>query len=141
MTITQTVSPMHVREVINTDLTDQEIEALIAASSALVRTKLAASSMPGDSQIEILRWTAAHFVAIKGSIANSGSEGTTGIITSEKLGEATVSYADSGSSAKSAYRSDYTNLKGTMWGQTAISFDPTGILGSLGGKPARMVSI
>lgn len=141
MAIDQTISPSHVKEVINTDLDDQSIEALIAASSALIRNRLASVSLSGDTQIEILRWTAAHFVAIKGSVANSGATGTTGVIVAEKLGEASITYGGARSFTDTSIKTDYTNLKGTMWGQTAMSFDPSGILGNLGNRPMRMVSL
>ena len=132
------ITPAYVREVINTSLTDDEINGLISAAVAMVNTALNGCSIANETMTEIQRWLAAHFIAIKGSLSSVGSS-TAGIVE-EKIGDASVKYADS---TKTSYTTttSMANLKSTMWGQTAISFDPTGRLASIGGKPPRIVAL
>ena len=137
MTFKALITPAHVREVISTSLTDNEVNGLISAAVALVNARLSDSSLENGTILEIQRWLSAHFVAVKGSMVNIGS--TNSGIVEEKLGAASVKYSDS--SKSSVDRLSMTNLKGTMWGQTAIAFDTTGTLSNLGGKPGRVVAL
>jgi len=132
------ILPAYVREVINTSLTDDEIDGLISASVAMINTALVGCAISNETMAEIQRWLAAHFVAIKGSMSSVGS--TASGVIEEKLGDARVKYSDA---SKTSYTTttSMSNLKSTMWGQTAISFDPTGRLASLGGKPPTIVSL
>ena len=121
MTFKALITPDYVREVINTSLGDDEIKGLIAAAATLIQAKTSDYSIDGSTQVEMTRWTAAHFVAIKGSMTSTTSSSSTQTFTTsvmkEKIGDA------------------------TMCGQTAIMFDPTGHLDNLGGKPPRVVAL
>lgn len=132
------ITPADVREVINTSLTDDEINGLIPAAVALVNVALKDCAIDDGTMFEIQRWLTAHFIAIKASISSADS--TSAAVLEEKLGNASIKYVDS---SKTSYTttSSMPNIKSTMWGQTAISFDPTGRLASLGGKPPTIVAL
>lgn len=109
--MTVSVAASDVRYIIDTDMTDAGIDRMIAAATRLVEN---CSSSWSDAQHEdIIEWVAAHLIA----------SGATPAVTSEKLGDAQVSYqrAQAGQ-----------GLKGTHYGQTAILLDTTGCLERLG---------
>lgn len=121
-----TISPKMVKEIINTSLSDDEIEGAISSASVLYRTKLGASALPEDVSIEIQRYIAAHLVSYR--------DPSTRTVT-ERIGDASVEYEQKGTK-------DYNNSLGsTRWGQMAITFDPTGILYRLGRMPAVWYSL
>lgn len=136
------ITPGYVREVINTSLSDVEIKGLIAAAATLIKSKITEHVVDGDVQIEMTRWTAAHFVYVKSSmISSSSSTSSQSFVTSvtkEKIGDASIEYGGKSSTSTSA---SMRNLRSSLWGQTAIMFDPTGELDNLGGKPSRVVAL
>lgn len=138
MSLTAMITPPSVREVINTSLTDAELNGLIAAAETLVKSRLSGVFVDADVQVEIVRWVAAHFVSIRGSQTTVTSSSAT--IKEEKLGDAKVKYGTSERNS-SISNNKLSSLKSTFWGQTAISFDPTGSLDNLGGKPPRVVAL
>jgi hypothetical protein len=118
------INPTLVKEVIQTRLTDDEIESDIASALVMYRNFLGGSSIPSDLQVEIERYLAAHFVSLKDASTR---------VDSEKIGDAAVEYSKLGKEG--------TGLKSTRWGQTAIDFDPTGILGRLGNIPPKWYAL
>lgn len=116
-----TVSPAMVREVISTTLTDVEIEGNIASALVLYRNNLESKGLAEDLQVEIKRYLAAHYVSLRDITTR---------VQEEKIGDASATYVDAGNGASKE------GLKSTSWGQTAISFDPTGVLSRLGSVPA-----
>ncbi len=142
MTFKALITPYYVREVINTSLEDVEIKGLIAAAATLIKSKAVGHDIDPDVQVEMTRWTAAHFVAVKCSMTSATSSATsqtfTTSVTKEKVGDASIEYGNSSTVSTSA---SMRNLRSTMWGQTAIMFDPTGELDNLGGKPPRIVAL
>lgn len=131
MAIAAVVTPAHVREINSNPLSDDQLNGLISAAMTFVSSRLGSCSIEPDVQAEIIRWTAAHFVAVRGSQAAS-------TVVEEKVGDASVKYE---SSSITSPAGSMLNLRSTFFGQTAIAFDPTGTLGSLGGKPPLMVSL
>ena len=142
MTFKVLITPEFVREVINTSLEDKDIKGLIAAASTLVKSKLTEHDVDADVQVEMTRWLAAHFVAVKTSVTSStsasSSQSFTTSVSEEKIGDASIKFGKSSSVSTS---SSMKNLRSTLWGQTAIMFDPTGELDNLGGKPPRIVAL
>jgi hypothetical protein len=120
------VNPAMVREVIKTVLTDTEIEGNIASALVLFRNNLDGKGLSEDLQVEIKRYLAAHYVSLKDSSTR---------VQEEKMGDASASYVSAGNGETKE------GLKSTSWGQTAISFDPTGILSSLGSVPPAWYSL
>jgi len=142
MSFQSLITPNSVREVINTALTDNEINGLIAAASTLVLSTTRDCFVDPDSEVEMTRWVAAHFVAIKSSMLSTKSSGSSDTfatsVMKEKVGDASIEY---GKSSHISTSSSMVNLRSTMWGQTAIMFDPSGKLGSLGGRPPAVVAL
>jgi hypothetical protein len=122
-----TISPAMVRDVIDTRLTDAEIEGCIPTAIALYRNNLEGSSVPiaEDLETEIKRYLAAHYVSIKDRATKAARE---------ELGEAEIEHAKNAGSSK-------TGLMSTEWGQTAVELDPTGQLGQLGRVPVDLSSL
>jgi len=122
-----TITPRMVREIITTDVSDGELEGLIAGALVLYRSHLGSRAVPNDLQIEMKRNLAAHMVALRDPSTR---------ITQEKIGDAAVTYGDSPGQG-----TDTTGLMSTRWGQMAITLDPTGILSRLGKVPAVWYSL
>lgn len=121
-----TINPKLVRDVINTHLTDEDIEGEISSALVLYRNYLGSKGLANDLQIEIKRYIAAHFVSLKDPTTR---------IDEEKIGDASVKYS------KIGHDETYTGLMSTRWGQAAILFDPTGILKHLGGTAPTWYSL
>jgi hypothetical protein len=119
MGLSVTITPAMVREIINTDLTDEEIEVFIASAIVMFSQYLGSSVIPNGLQVEILKYLAAHFLSMR-------EDSTRTTLVEEKIGdasrklEATESFSGSG------------GLNSTRWGQTAVMLDPTRILANLG---------
>lgn len=126
MSIGVTVNPKLVREVIITDLSDNEIEGPINAALVMYRNCLDDYSLPNDLQLEIKRYLAAHFVSLLDPTTR---------IEEESIGKASVKYSKVGEDKGTP------DLLSTRWGQTASLFDPTGVLKSLGGIPPALYSL
>ena len=125
MSVKSSVSPKLVRGVINTSLTDQEIESSIATAISIYTYKTSRDNIPNDLTIEVTRFLAAHFVSLKDPTTRPKSD---------KLGDATIEYSQNESNLGEGFLS-------TVWGQTAAAIDPTGKL--LGGitVPPRCVNL
>lgn len=101
-----------VRAIVDTELTDAQINGVIADASLIAEKCLAGYS--DDRQTAILKWLTAHLLA---------STDSGGVRTSEKLGDAQESFAR-------ATMGD--SLKGTTYGQQVMLLDTTGCLSRLG---------
>lgn len=120
------VSPNQVRNVIDTGLNSSEIEGAISTAVVIVENYLVSPDLSSDIKVEITMYLAAHFVAIRDK---------TVMIKSEKIGDASVTYGvgDQEASPFSFYS--------TKWGSTAVALDISNVLGQLGLKKPRLVSL
>lgn len=107
-----------VRQIITTTLEDTVIQSLIDAAGLMVNRCI--TSLSCDLQAEIIKWVTAHLISSMSTQTSGGS----GIVTSESLGDASVSYA------KPVLGT--TGLTTTTYGMTAIALDPNGCLTTLG---------
>ena len=114
-------SPADVRVIIQTSLTDLEIQAIIEDASVIVEGCVAAFTEA--RQKAIIKWYAAHLISSSGKSTGASAAN----VTSKKLGDATTTYS------KATLGS---GTMGTTYGQTAASFDPDGCVASIGQKPA-----
>ena len=121
-----TVDPSMVREVIKTVQTDAEIGGNIATALVMYRINLDNKGLSEDAEVEVKRYLAAHFVSLRDDSTR---------VEKETMGDADASYVPAGNGATQQ------GLKSTSWGQTAISFDSTGILSRLGLVPPVMYSL
>jgi len=110
--------------VINSDLTNDQIEGCISTATVMVLSYLGEVNMLGALRNEICAYLAAHFVALHDRTIR---------LKSEKMGDASVEYDVSKSEA------GLCGLRSTSWGATAIQLDPSGILQQLGLKKPRLV--
>lgn len=120
------VNPNQVRNIIDTELADSEIEGAISTAMTVVTNYLVSADLSSEIKVEITMYLAAHFVAIRDK---------TVMIKSEKIGDASVTYdvADQ--------RSAPFSFESTKWGSTAIALDISNVLGQLGQKKPRLVSL
>lgn len=123
-----------VREIIDTELTDIQIEAAISTAVILTETRLTYANLSDELMGEIQKWAAAHFCACADSSSTVSSKTTT-----EKIGEASItnSYTDSSTS----FKSSGVGLLLTKWGNTAAMLDPTGTLSKLYGHTPRLYAL
>lgn len=108
------VTPADIRTIIETSLSDIQINALIAQARIIGGDCLA--KYDDERADAIVTWMTAHLIA---STSLTGS----GVVTSDKLGDAQRSYAR-------ATLGD--GLKGTTYGQQAMLLDTCGCLARLG---------
>ena len=123
------VTPPMVREVIQTILTDLDIEGSIVSSTSLYDNYLAGKTIASTIKLEIIRYTAAHFVSLRDASTRASS-------IEETIGDATIKLSNSDSWVGKA-----SGLKSTRWGQTAILFDPSGIYSRLGLLPPKLYAL
>jgi hypothetical protein len=121
-----TITPALVREVIKTILPDSDIEGLITAADALYYSVLSAEEPADAVQLEIKRWTAAHFVALKDHTSR---------VEESEIGDTMTKFGTIGGSQAAK------GLYSTRWGQTAIMFDTSGKLRNLGKGHPKFVSL
>jgi hypothetical protein len=124
----------HVREAIDTSLTDGQIEGSIATAITLVDARLSDKGLSNPVLSEIARYVSAHIVSVRDT--NSASS-----IVEEKLGDSSIKY---NRRANMGVDNPLFLLKGlhdSKFGQIAIMLDSTGTLGNLGGKAPMMVSL
>lgn len=112
-----------VRAVIQTTLTDDEIETII--DDAILIADTCISALPAARQKAILKWLTAHLVS---SIKNFGGGG----VTSDKLGDASRTFS-SGHFGK--------QLASTSYGQQALLMDPNGCLARIGKAKASIEKV
>ena len=117
-----------IREIIDTQLTDSQIMGCISPAVELVKSRLSGMDMEESLLIEIRRYLAAHFVALRDPSCR---------VVEEKIGEASVKYDNTNSS--SSLKLD--GILSTSWGRTAASLDYTGTLFNLGGPRCRFHSL
>lgn len=108
-------TPEQVRTLVQTTLTDEQIEGVI--DDAVLLAGPCIENLGEDRQRAIVKYIAAHL------IATTGRGGESSTLTSRKLGDASRSYA------RAQLGRD---LAGTALGQQAIMLDPTGCLANLG---------
>lgn len=101
------VDPVDVREIMDTSLTDIQLEAFIMAANLLINEKLASSGHSDELLFEIERWLTAHLAHARERIT-----------TSESMGGASESYATQIG----------LGLNGSFYGQHVKLLDSTGIL-------------
>jgi len=119
-----TVTPGEVREVIKTELTDENIEGLLSTATVMVAPIVVTDKVKS----EIKKYLAAHLAAIKDR---------TTTVAEERIGDASVTYG----SILTQGREPTSDLKSTHWGQTAILLDTTGYLFKLGMPPATVYAL
>lgn len=111
------VTSDEVKKIIDIDSSITDLSPFITIANLLVTDKLAGSGQSEDLLKEIERWLAAHFVAIRDPRAKS-----------ESIGGISITYA--GNTGE--------GFRSTLYGQTALSLDTTGILAKLGSKQASI---
>lgn len=130
------ITPTEVRGIIDTDLSNENIEEFISTAHLMVTRFLANRGVTDDLQAEIKKYIAAHLIGASLKDKNVSS----GAVLEEKIGDASVRYRDASSvSGRSSF--SLSDLRSTRWGQTAIMLDPSGVLGKLGLAPPRMVAL
>lgn len=120
------VNPNQVKNIIDTELNDSEIEGAISTAVTIVDNHLVSPDLSSGIRVEITMYLAAHFVAVRDK---------TVMIKSEKIGDASVTY-DVGNREDAVF-----SFTSTKWGATAVALDSSNVLGQLGQKKPRLVSL
>lgn len=110
------VDPVDVREIMETSLTDIQLEAFTMAATLLINEKLSSSGLSDDLLFEIERWLTAHFATSREKLT-----------TSESMGGASDSYAVQIG----------LGLNGSFYGQQVKLLDSSGILAGLDERKKR----
>lgn len=113
-------SPTAVQEIIDTDLTDTQINAFITAANLLVTNQLASKGLGNAMLAEIERWLAAHLLATRDQRVQSESVDGAG-----------------GYSVTFQGRTDM-GLDATIYGQQVKILDTSGTLASMGLRQVRL---
>lgn len=109
------VTVEEVRKIIDTDITDNEIQAFIATANSLVDSVLPNQGISEELLIEIEKWLSAHFVSIKDPR-----------LRQLRIGEVTETYYGRGGEG----------LNHTPYGQQVLLLDYTGSFANLGKRKA-----
>jgi hypothetical protein len=109
------VNDAEVRLIIDIDTSITDLTPFITIANLLVTDKLGASSLSVELLKEIERWLAAHFVAMRDQRVKSESIGGISTVYTGTTGQ---------------------GLFSTLYGQTAMTLDTTGILTQCGMKRA-----
>jgi len=110
-----------VKAIMDTDLTEDQIEPVVSSANVFVTAQLGASGLGVDLLTEIEKWVAAHMCSV-------------GLDRQLQRGK--------GGSAEATYAGNYDKgLQMTSYGQMACSMDPTGILAASGGKAAIVKAV
>lgn len=109
---TATPDAADVIAIVGGGFTETQVEALIA--DAVLIAEECVSSYSDDKQKAIIKWLTAHLIV---------STTKSGVVTSERLGDASVSYARA---------SMGDALKGTTYGQQVLLLDTNGCLAKKG---------
>ena len=124
------IDPNEVARLVPAATVDQ-INSAIGVAIALM-SSIYSSRTPGDLLLtSIGTYLSAHFV-----VASSNSSGNAGLVKSEKILDAQITYAISDSLSMSS-----NNFDTTSFGKIAISLDTTGQLKNIGNKPAFFEAI
>lgn len=120
--MTARASEAMVKDIIDTDLTNEQIAPFLAAANTMVTDLLLDESYSTSTLKEIERWLAAHFVAVRDPQ-----------VTQEKIGDVQATYE-----GKTGM-----GLKSTRYGQQAMMLDHHGILARVaaGKRPAEVKTI
>lgn len=119
------VTADEVKAIINTDASD--LQPYIIAAYRVVRDNLSSTKADKFTKKEVMRWLAAHFLAME-----PGNEGR---VQEKEVGEAREVYVtDTGEATGLA-------LGLTRYGQQAIALDPTGKLKAAGKRSATFKAI
>jgi hypothetical protein len=110
-----------VRGVIDTELTDTQIDAMIVHANFLVNQKLEASGLTEVLLTEIEMWITAHIIA-------TTKERQT---TQEKIGDVSVNYQ----------KNPLGFFESTTYGQFALALDTSGNLQTAAKKRAKITAI
>lgn len=128
------VTSTEVKQILVTVLTGSQLDPFITAANLIVTEKLGTSGL-GDALLkEVERWLSAHFIYVSNPSYSSTAKNARGVVISEKVGDATIEYADI---SKGVYP-NLGLLSGTVYGQQAIIIDLTGTLANLGKKRASV---
>ena len=111
-----------VKQILETDLTDTELEAFISGATEVVTEVIGSdTSLSGDLKTEIERWLTAHMIA--------------------STREQQLSEAEAGPASAKFQGKTGLGLDSTMYGQTVKMLDATGKFAALGGKMASMTAV
>lgn len=103
---------IQVKAIVETSLDDSVVDSVILDASLLAEQCL--QGLSNDRKTAIIKWLAAHLIASTDSSAT---------LASSKLGDASDTYVRATTGE---------GLKGTTYGQQALSLDPNGCLARLG---------
>lgn len=109
-----------VKEIIDTDLTAEQVTPFLIAANTMVTDLLTGESYTTLTLKEIERWLAAHFVAVRDPQ-----------ITKEKIGDAQADYE-----GKTGM-----GLQSTRYGQQVMILEHHGILATSGKRPAEVKTL
>jgi len=99
-------------------MTDLQVQSMIDDAALLVNRCV--TTLACDLQATIIKWVAAHLIAS----TSTSTSGGTGVVTGERLGDASINYA------KPVLQS--FGLSSTTYGLQAIGLDPNGCLTTIG---------
>ena len=111
-----------VRNVFVTTATDTVIDGFIADAVLAVESCSSIAGYSEAKQKAIVKYVAAHLMTLAGLAVGSSK----GQVVSEKVGDASVTYANNASAAGGE------GLRATTFGQSAIALDASGCLRNLG---------
>jgi hypothetical protein len=109
-----------------TDFSEAVVTSIIADAALMAEGCI--SGYSDDRQTAIIKWLACHLIASTNGASGSGA----GTVTSEKIGDASTSYAKSALSGE--------GLKATHFGQQALLLDTNGCLARKG-RPSATVQV
>lgn len=115
-------SATEVKQIIDTSLTDAQIDAFIAGATELVTEVIGSNTTLADAlKEEIERWLTAHMIAStrERQLVSGGAGGATAVYQGKTA----------------------MGLDSTLYGQTVKTLDATGSFAALGGKSAKMIAI
>lgn len=115
------VTADEVKAIIQTNVTDTQMQEYIFSAEVLLSSAFANRGLADDIYKEVTRWVTAHLIA--SSRDRQARE--------EGAGGAYVKYTGL----------SYTGLRGTTYGQHAITLDPTGVLAMMAGKVVHFKAI
>ncbi len=121
-------TPAEVIELTATDFSEPVVQSIID-DAALIIEGCGCSYEPPERGTSIIKWLAAHLIAS----TNGASGGGTGSIISQKLGDASETYAKAALSGE--------GLKATHYGQQALLLDTCGCLASIGRPRAKFEAL
>lgn len=116
MSLTQP-SVAAVRAIITTTLTDEQVQSFIDDAALMAEGCECLSGLASERQAAIVKYMTAHLISMQ--------SGKGGIVTAEKMGSASKSYATGTAGADMM-------LSSSRYGQQAILLDTTGCLAQLG---------